>query len=226
MSEIKTLNGFELCDNYARTQLNAKVDSSALTNHTTDTTNPHSVTAAQVGALPTTGGTMTGILYTSASTPLLIGTNGKVGMRAKTNDVNNVGQINVSNAWWSTGNQWGAQISGYNGETGGYNQLRVSHEGVQYIGEDDVAHQVLHDGNVGTYAATRNEFDNHKHTVSDITDFNDVTSNIQSQLDVLQETINNMTSSAPILTDDGQGNVILSSDTLDNALDSIENGSY
>ena len=101
--------------------------------------------------LPLSGGTMTGILYTSASTPLLIGVNGKVGMRAKYGDVNNVGQINVSNAWWSTGNQWGSQMSGYNGVTGKYNQLRVSHDGLQFIGEDDVAHQVIHEGNCDDY---------------------------------------------------------------------------
>ena len=102
--------------------------------------------------LSKTGGELTGILYTSASTPLLIGKNGKVGMRAATSDKNNVGQINVSNAWYESGNQWGTQISAYNGETGKYNEFRVSHNGMEYNAEDGTVHAVLHDGNVENYA--------------------------------------------------------------------------
>lgn len=103
-------------------------------------------------ALPLAGGIMTGILYTEASTPLFIGKNGKVGMRASSDTKNNVGQINVSNAWYGNGNQWGSQISAYNGETDKYNELRVSHNGVEYNDESGVAHQVLHDGNYSEYA--------------------------------------------------------------------------
>lgn len=117
-----------------------------------------SYSADEVGALPITGGTLTGILRTSAPTPLIIGNEGKIGMRAAPTNavtgVNHVGQINISNAWWNTGegeiqNQWGTQISGYNGKTGKYNELRVSHEGVQYNAEDGSVYQVLHSGNKG-----------------------------------------------------------------------------
>lgn len=43
-------------------QLSLKADKSALDNHEGNTNNPHKVTAAQVGALPLTGGTLTGDL--------------------------------------------------------------------------------------------------------------------------------------------------------------------
>ena len=43
-------------------QLSLKADKSALDNHEGDTNNPHKVTAAQVGALPIIGGTLTGDL--------------------------------------------------------------------------------------------------------------------------------------------------------------------
>lgn len=125
--------------------------------HKNSQSNPHGVTAEQVGALPLTGGMLTGVLFTSASTPLFIGAQGKIGMRARSDTVvapgGHVGQINVSNSWWKTGanNQWGAQMSGYNGVTGKYNELRVSHEGVQYIDEDENYNQVLHEGNYSGY---------------------------------------------------------------------------
>lgn len=102
--------------------------------------------------LSTDGGTMKGILYTEASTPLFIGKNGKVGMRAATADNVNVGQINISNAWYDNGNQWGSQISAYNGATGKYNELRVSHDGIEYRAESDTPYQVLHEGNILDYA--------------------------------------------------------------------------
>ena len=97
--------------------------------------------------LPLSGGTLTGTLYTSASTPLLIGTDGKVGMRAATADNSNVGQINVSNSWYPDGDQWGAQMSAYNGKTDKRNSVRVSHDGLEYEDENEIRHQVLHDGN-------------------------------------------------------------------------------
>jgi hypothetical protein len=127
-------------------------------------------TADEVGALPISGGTLTGALYTSAGTPLFIGTNGKVGLRAqppsdqkdalqkKYKDATgnaslvHVGQINISNSWWNKGeiqDQWGAQMSGFNGKTGKYNELRVSHEGVQYNCEDGKTYKVLHSGDKG-----------------------------------------------------------------------------
>lgn len=111
------------------------------------------MTATQVGALPTTGGTLTGILYTTAPTPFLIGKNGKVGLRAATDENNNVGQINISNAWYTDGDQWGAQMSALNGKTGKRNGLRVSHNGLEYEDEDEVVHKVIHDGNIDDYTA-------------------------------------------------------------------------
>ena len=110
------------------------------------------LSASDVDALPITGGELTGILYTSASTPLFISKNGKVGMRAATADNNNVGQINVSNSWYPDGDQWGAQMSVLNGKTGKRNGFRVSHNGMEYEDENEVVHQVLHDGNISEYA--------------------------------------------------------------------------
>ena len=43
-------------------QLSLKADKAALDNHEGNTNNPHNVTAAQVGALPLSGGTLTGDL--------------------------------------------------------------------------------------------------------------------------------------------------------------------
>ena len=45
------------------TSIGTKANSSDLTSHTGNTSNPHSVTASQVGALSTQGGTLTGTLY-------------------------------------------------------------------------------------------------------------------------------------------------------------------
>lgn len=122
-----------------------------------------------VGALPITGGELTGILYTSASTPLLIGKNGKVGMRAATADNSNVGQINVSNSWYADGNQWGAQMSALNGKTNRRNSLRVSHNGVEYEDENEITHQVLHNGNFSNYAVPINTTINGKPLTGNIT---------------------------------------------------------
>ena len=84
--------------------------------------------------LPLTGGTLKGTLWMdTTSTPFLIGKNEKIGMRASNNSNSNLGQINISNSWWDTGNQWGAQMSAYDGNANKYNQLRMSHEGLQYI---------------------------------------------------------------------------------------------
>lgn len=136
---------------YSRPEIDQAV--STITDHISNTSNPHGVTATQVGALPTTGGTLTGILYTTAPTPFLIGKNGKVGLRAATDENNNVGQINISNAWYTDGDQWGAQMSALNGKTGKRNGLRVSHNGLEYEDEDEVVHKVIHDGNIDDYTA-------------------------------------------------------------------------
>lgn len=118
----------------------------SLTAHVANKSNPHSVTAQQAGALPITGGELTGILYTSASTPLFIGKDGKIGMRAATADNINVGQINISNSWYPDGDQWGAQMSALNGKTGKRNGLRVSHNGLEYEDETETVRKVYHEG--------------------------------------------------------------------------------
>ena len=53
-------DGTDAQDAVTKTQLDAKASSSDLTSHTGSTSNPHSVTAAQVSALPLSGGTMAG----------------------------------------------------------------------------------------------------------------------------------------------------------------------
>lgn len=98
--------------------------------------------------LPLAGGILTGILYTTASTPLLIGKNGKIGLRAATADKSNVGQINISNAWYGNGNQYGSQISAYNGDADAYNELRVSHNGLEYNCQDGNTYTIYHSGNL------------------------------------------------------------------------------
>lgn len=146
---------------------------SDITQETGDSTaavmSQNAITNALDSKLSTTGGTMTGILYTSASTPFLIGKNGKVGMRARATDKNNVGQMNISNAWYNNGNQWGAQIAAYNGEANAYNELRVSHNGVEYNCEDGNTYQVLHSNNYSEYTVPTSRTINGKALTSDIT---------------------------------------------------------
>lgn len=86
------------------------------------------------------------ILQTNASTPLFIGMNGKVGMRAKTDSINQVGQINISNSWYGAedNNQWGAQMSAYDGTANKYNQFRVSHNGLEYLTYDTTNGEISH----------------------------------------------------------------------------------
>ena len=59
-------DGTDAQDAVTKTQLDAKASSSDLTSHTGSTSNPHSVTAAQVSALPLAGGTLTGAVTTAA----------------------------------------------------------------------------------------------------------------------------------------------------------------
>ncbi len=59
-------DGTDAQDAVTKTQLDAKASSSDLTSHTGSTSNPHSVTAAQVSALPLSGGTLTGAVTTAA----------------------------------------------------------------------------------------------------------------------------------------------------------------
>ena len=130
-----------------RDALNDKLDADDLSEHL-NADNPHGLTAEDVDALPISGGTLTGILYTDASTPLFIGKSGKVGMRASTTSKSNVGQINISNAWYENGNKWGSQISAYNGDEDAYNEFRVSHNGLEYNCQDGNTYQVIHQGNL------------------------------------------------------------------------------
>ena len=90
------------------------------------------------GNMEVTGTTSLGgnVTLTGSGTPLIIGSNGKIGLRAKGTTVNNAGQINISDSWYG-GSRWGAQISAYDGVENEYNQLRVSHEGVQYLVYDN-----------------------------------------------------------------------------------------
>lgn len=129
--------------------------------------------------LPLSGGIMTGILYTQASTPFFIGKNGKVGMRAATADKSNVGQINISNAWYDNGNQYGSQISAYNGAKDAYNELRVSHNGLEYNCDDGNTYKILHENNYKTIVTPTNigaAASSHTHTIANIT-------NLQTSLD-------------------------------------------
>ena len=92
--------------------------------------------------LSKSGGTLTGTLYSKADTPLFIGYNGKVGMRAVVEgDSGHKGQINISNAWYDS-QHYGAQMSAKNDETGKYNAIRVSHNGPQYEDENEVMHDI------------------------------------------------------------------------------------
>ena len=70
---------------YLESNLALKADKSALDNHEGDTKNPHKVTAAQVGALPLTGGTLTG--------DLVIGTEAKISLNTPSDD--NGANVNI-----------------------------------------------------------------------------------------------------------------------------------
>ena len=97
--------------------------------------------------LPLTGGTLTGnlsiggttsfggnVTMDGSGTPLIIGSNGKIGLRAKGAGLANAGQINISDSWYGAGNnRWGAQMSAYDSVSNKYNQFRVSHDGLQYL---------------------------------------------------------------------------------------------
>lgn len=84
-------------DAAAQAQSAASGAQSGLTDHKADKSNPHGVTAAQVGALPLTGGTMTGMLDAAAglkvgdssdpgSSRLVISNEGGVGWKIATDD--------------------------------------------------------------------------------------------------------------------------------------------
>lgn len=65
LSGTPTANLHAATKQYVDTGLNEKADAQDLTSHTGNKSNPHGVTAAQVGALPKSGGTMTGALTLS-----------------------------------------------------------------------------------------------------------------------------------------------------------------
>lgn len=112
--------------------------------------------------LPFSGGELTGTLYTAQSSPIIINKAGKIGIRAGVNNVTfptghqkpmHAGQINISDSWYTNekrddqGNSykyWGSQISSYNGETGLYNHLRVSHHGLEF--QDSTQYTTNDDG--------------------------------------------------------------------------------
>lgn len=104
-------------------------------------------TTALSGYLPLAGGALTGnlsiggttsfggnVTMDGSGTPLIIGSNGKIGLRAKGAGLANAGQINISDSWYGAGNnRWGAQMSAYDSVGNRYNQFRVSHDGLQYL---------------------------------------------------------------------------------------------
>lgn len=104
-------------------------------------------TTALSGYLPLAGGALTGnlsiggttsfggnVTMDGSGTPLIIGANGKIGLRAKGAGLANAGQINISDSWYGAGNnRWGAQMSAYDSVGNRYNQFRVSHDGLQYL---------------------------------------------------------------------------------------------
>lgn len=137
-----------------------------LNSHINDNNNPHQVNKSQIGLsnvdntsdankpisnatqtalngkLSLSGGTLTGTLYSKAATPLYIGYNGKVGMRAVVEgDSAHKGQMNISSAWYDS-QHYGAQMSARNEVTGKYNAIRISHDGPQYFDEDDAPHDI------------------------------------------------------------------------------------
>ena len=71
--------------------------------------------------------------------------------------------------------------------------------------------------------------DNHTHQIDSFlssTSTNPVQNKVlQSRFNEIEEAIQNA-GGAPVFTDDGNGNVILSNASVDNALEAIENGSY
>ena len=105
--------------------------------------------------LPLAGGALTGnlsiggttsfggnVTMDGSGTPLIIGSNGKIGLRAKGAGLANAGQINISDSWYGAGNnRWGAQISAYDSVSNKYNQFRVSHDGLQYLIYDNATGQ-------------------------------------------------------------------------------------
>lgn len=101
--------------------------------------------------------TVTGTIY-SIGEPSIIGNKNQVSIRAcpetPIQGVIHVGQINVSNNFSSfKPNQWGAQMSAYDGENDEYNHIRVSHEGLKYIilGNNNTKteeYTIYHEGNL------------------------------------------------------------------------------
>lgn len=61
-------------NHYTDQKLAAKADATAVTDHAANTNNPHQVTATQTGALPLTGGTITGDLSVADDSVLTAGT--------------------------------------------------------------------------------------------------------------------------------------------------------
>lgn len=84
------LNYMDGVTSSVQTQLDTKAKTSDLTAHTGNKSNPHGVTAEQVGALPTSGGTLTGILSVQGGASM--DTNGYVkGTWLQTTNTTNLG---------------------------------------------------------------------------------------------------------------------------------------
>lgn len=82
--------------------------------------------------------THTGLLYVDGATPFIMSHTSKIGLRATNNSNQNLGQINISDAWYGAGNgQFGVQMSALDSVGNKYNQFRISHNGPQYIVYDN-----------------------------------------------------------------------------------------
>ena len=101
-----------------------------------------------IPGITTIRGNVGGIGIDLVNAALIRGMQGKVGLRAysstvkyrnTTNIVPHLGQINIANNFddFSTTNQWGAQMSGYDGDAEKYSSLRVSYKGLEYKSSTD-----------------------------------------------------------------------------------------
>jgi hypothetical protein len=155
-----------------QTQLNAKADSSTLTSHTGNKNNPHGVTAEQVGALPTSGGNLTGVIDASGTSNILdFGTSGWI--RGKT----------------TVGGRY--DIFGYSTPT--TLQVGGSYPALALKGKN--TRPTYNNSDVALYSDIPTDYapSSHTHTVANISDLtatatelnymDGVTSNVQAQLD-------------------------------------------
>lgn len=92
-------------------------------------------------------------MYLEGLTPFVLSRSGKIGLRASNQQNENLGQINISNAWYGNGDKYGAQMTASSMKNGErvYDAIRVSSDGPQYFDEDDVPHQINYDISIADY---------------------------------------------------------------------------